>query len=331
MRKLLADLKNLRGRTLISFHSLADVDAAASAFALKTLLPTAVVKAPDKPNSAARKLLEEAGQEAPLLEKGELATFDNCVLVDVSSAELMADFGKEFEEFAKRRKLVCIDHHLHTKKIPGAVHHSFTHRASCSEIVFELLVMARKKVPDEAALALAAGIAADTALFSSANSYTFSAFAALLKQLEESKIDYGRVVDLASPAPDISYKLAVAKAMGRANFYEVGKGRERVIIGATQAHSFELYCALALLQAADYAFAFNDREGRLSGARSRHMADGASIGKIMEAAGAAMKGNGGGHDAVGGASGKPELTEKALQECVRLAAAFHGGAAKPVG
>ena len=330
MRKLLADLKKLRGRTLVSFHSLADVDAAASAFALKTLLPNAVIKAPDKPNSHARRLLEEVGQEAPVLEKGELKDFDNCVLVDVSSAELLGGLGGEFEEFAAHKKLLCIDHHLHTKKIRGAVHHSFPHRSSCSEIIFELLALARKKISGETALALAAGIAADTALFSTANSQTFTAFAALLKRLEEKKIGYGRVVELASPAPDLSYKLAVAKAMTRSKFYAIGKGREKIVVGVTQTHSFELYCALALLEAADYAFAFNDREGRLSGARSKHLSAGASIGKIMEAAGATMHGNGGGHEAVGGASGKPELTVKAVQECVRLTADFHGGTAKPV-
>ncbi|NYZ75304.1 DHH family phosphoesterase, partial [Candidatus Micrarchaeota archaeon] len=253
-----------------------------------------------------------------------------CVLVDVSSAELLAGFGKAFRNFAKRKKLVCIDHHLHSKKIAGAVHHSFPHRASCSEIIYELLCLARKKISDKTALALAAGIAADTALFSSASSHSFTAFASLLKQLEQKKIDYYQVLAFANPAPDLSYKIAVAKAMQRAKFYEVGRGNEKIVIGVTQAHSLELYCALALLQAADYAFAFNDREGRLSGVRSRHNASGASIGKIMEAAGKAMKGNGGGHEAVGGASGKPELLQNAVAECVRLAADFHGGFIKPV-
>jgi len=330
MRKLLSDLKSLRGRTLVSFHSLADVDAVASAYALTTLLPRAVIRAPDRPNSPARKLLQALGREVPLLEEGELRDFDNCVLVDVSSAELLAGFGKQFQDFAKRRKLICVDHHLHSKKIKRAVHHSFPHRASCSEIIYEILCMSRKKVSDEAALALAAGIAADTAVFSSANSYTFSAFASLLKQLEQKKVTYAKVLEFANPAPDVSYKLSVAKAMQRAKFYEVGKGRERIVIGVTQAHSFELYCAIALLQAADYAFAFNDREGRMSGARSRHNTQGASVGKIMEAAGKAMHGNGGGHETVGGASGKPELAAKAAAECVRLAALFHGGSAKQV-
>ncbi|NYZ75042.1 hypothetical protein H0O03_02140, partial [Candidatus Micrarchaeota archaeon] len=124
MRKLLADLLRLKGRTLISFHSLADVDAVASAYGLATLLPKAVIRAPDKPNSPSRRLLEALGAEVSVLGEGELSGFDNCVLVDVSSAELLAGFGKAFRNFAKRKKLVCIDHHLHSKKIAGAVHHS---------------------------------------------------------------------------------------------------------------------------------------------------------------------------------------------------------------
>jgi len=330
MRKLLSDLRGLKGRTLISFHSLADVDAVASAYGLRTLLPDAVIRAPDKPNSPSRKLMKALGQEVAMLGEGELSGFDNCVLVDVSSVELLAGFGKAFRNFAKRKKLLCIDHHLHSEKIAGAVHHSFPRRASCSEIIYELLCLAGEKVSDDAALALAAGIAADTALFSSADSHSFTAFASLLKQLEQKKIDYAKVVAFANPAPDLSYKIAVAKAMQRAEFYEVGKGREGIVIGVTKAHSFELYCALALLQAADYAFAFNDREGRLSAARSRHNANGASIGKIMEAAGKAMEGNGGGHETVGGANGSPALVQKGVSECIAFVRGFHHARLKQV-
>lgn len=322
MRTLLKELKALKGRTLLSFHSLADVDAVASAIGLAELLPQAVVKAPDKPASAARKLLEAVGLSFDLLERSELSAYDNAVLVDVSTAGLLGGFGTEFEAFARAegKKLVCVDHHLHTNRIAGASVHSFAHRSSCSEVVFELLALNGKPLRKEVALALAAGIAADTALFSSGNAASFRAFCELMEFLEKKGVSYAQVQALASPASALSEKIAIAKALKSAEFYAIGKGESRVLAGVAPASACELACALALLPACDYGFAFNEKEGRVSAVRSRHCLSCASVGKLMEVAGKAMGGSGGGHEAVGGASGKPGAAEAAVRECVRLVA-----------
>ncbi|MBI4406850.1 hypothetical protein HY571_02965, partial [Candidatus Micrarchaeota archaeon] len=59
--ELLRELYSLKGETLISFHSLGDEEAVASATALAQLLGSGVVKSPDRINASARNLLERLG------------------------------------------------------------------------------------------------------------------------------------------------------------------------------------------------------------------------------------------------------------------------------
>ncbi|MGC9113515.1 MAG: DHH family phosphoesterase [Candidatus Micrarchaeia archaeon] len=328
--KALQELKALKGRTLISAHSLADADALASAFAAAKIVPGAVVAFPDKPAAHATKIAEATGLKIRLLKKGELNEFDNAVLVDVSTSSLLGSLASEFEEFAHKKKLVVIDHHLHSKKIPGAKCHVLPNRSSCSEILHEMLKKNKTKKDWRTALLLAAGILSDTAFLKSANSSSYAALGELLAFLESKDWNYEKVRSLVLPRPDLSQRIAVLKALSSARVYSLEAGKHKFVAAVAQSHAFELQCAAALTEAgADYAFVGNDHEGRISGVKAEGM-QGASIGKLMEIIGKAMRGSGGGHDFVGGAKGSPELVARALSECVNEAAAFHGARVKQI-
>ncbi|MBI5228791.1 hypothetical protein HY991_01680, partial [Candidatus Micrarchaeota archaeon] len=82
--------------------------------------------------------------------------------------------------------------------------------------------------------------------------------------------------------------------------------------------AFELYCASKLVElGCDFAFVGNKKEGKLSGVKNESVRIG-SVGRLMEAAGKIMGGSGGGHENVGGAKGKKEKVEKALDACVKM-------------
>ncbi len=301
-------LKSLKGTTLVTFHSLGDVDAVASALAVSQLIPRSQVASVDGVSASARHLLERLSLPLPRqLQAGELSRYDNLVLCDVSNADLLAGFSDAVMAFAGKRLL--IDHHVHSKRIPAAAALIEPTKSSSCEVVCELFQAARKKPSEKTALLLLAGILHDSAFFKSAGKGTFTAFAHLLSLTRKS---YPEVLALVEKRDDVSERIARLKALQRVQLYRQGE----FLVGTSFASSFELACAASLVAAGcDIAFVANTGRGRMSGAKRETLA-GLSIGRVMESAGRVMKGSGGGHENVGGAKGRPELTEKALAKCV---------------
>jgi len=221
-RKLAENLADLKGagRALVTFHSLGDVDAAASAIALKTVLSAAGVDANvrcvDGVNSQAKRVLTSLGFEVPKPLIGIDARA--VVLVDVSNADLLGEWGPALSGF--RGPLFVIDHHYHNKHIAAA--RGFAHvdpnASSTAEIVLEIARALNAKISAKTASLLLCAILADTAFFKSASNSTFEAACALI----ESGADYAECAALCRSKRDASETLAVLKCVGGAQIEKLG-------------------------------------------------------------------------------------------------------------
>ena len=313
LARSLASLKG-RGRTLITFHSLGDVDAAASALALQSVLKArgvdAHVRCVDSLNSQAKRVLSFYGCAAPQTLVGIDAAA--VVLVDVSNADLLGEWGPAISGF--NGPLFVIDHHYHNKHLKTAPGCALVepNATSAAEIVLQIANSLNYKIPPKTASILLCAIIADTAFFKSADNATLDAAFALVAQ----GADFGECAALCRAKRDASEALAIIKCVGGARIEKLG-AKGAVLAAFGKAHSHELACASALVDlGCDYAFVANEREGRISAAKSDAAAG--SIGKIMEAAGRSFgaSGSGGGHAKVGGAKGDSDRVNAVLEECL---------------
>lgn len=305
LKQLSERFLKLKGRTLITFHSIGDLDAVASAIVLSSAIPGSEVRMIDGLNAQSKIFLSRLGLKILPIEH---LNYDSIILVDVSNVDLLGDFREAFLSFEK--PIFAIDHHYHTKLVHGLVYVN-KDRADCCEIIAELLKKMGKRIEREEAILLSAGILSDTALFKSANNASFRSFSWLLGR---SKLKYSDLLQLISVPQNRSERIARLRALQRATFYEIGG----FIAATSESGSFELSCASALIEAGcDFAFVANPHEGRISGLKSESIPFG-NIGLIMEQVGKMLSGSGGGHSIVGGARGQPYKTGPALRECIRL-------------
>ncbi|MFA6048998.1 MAG: DHH family phosphoesterase [Candidatus Micrarchaeia archaeon] len=305
-------LRKLSGPTLITFQSVGDVDAVASSLALAELVPQSVVRATGELNAQSRRLLAHFGLAVPPIES--LGGFRNIIVADAGNSGVLGDWGGAIEKF--RGKIVVIDHHYHSKPLSAFFTFEDVGKSSTCEIVFEL-----SKLPGRAgelgkreALLLAAGVISDSAFFKSANDSTFSALSELLEIIGSGSKDYEKVVKLIRMQPDVSERLSRLEALRGAQVTRRGN----CLVARAHSNAFELSCASMLVEAGcDYAFVGNTKHGRIFSCRSDAVPG--NVGKIMEKAGIAMGGSGGGHEKVGGANGLPQNVDKALSLAVSLA------------
>lgn len=311
--ELLRELHSLKGSTLISFHSLGDVEAVASAIALSHLLKNVkvVVKSPDKPNSAARHLLQKL-EMSPILALGEneVKAFNNVILVDVANEQMLGQEGTEFAKF--KGKLIAIDHHEHGKLLKNAHVFEFPHRTSCCEVIYDLYRVSGKKISSEIATLLLCGIITDTANFKTANRETFQAVAQLLLA---SGRKYEELLQLVKTIPDASEVKQVFAALQSTELIETPAG----IIGIARASCFEAKIALIFVEIGCVVGVCVDvKNGKIAMVKDNQnpAINKINVGELMKFAGSEMKGSGGGHESVGGCAGKKELTEKALVKLI---------------
>ncbi len=312
---LLNKLLSLKGRTLITFHSLGDADSVASAYALANALKqknkrvSCEVRCIDVATASARRVLAGLSFPTPKAIK-QLDSFKNIVLVDVSTPTLLSEWSAKIEAF--HGTVIAIDNHYHTRHLKNAFVYVNLEKPSTSEIVFEITRKLGVKPNAKTAALLLAGITVDTALFKSAENATLADAGELARTRG---VDFKKILSLATPRPDLSERVAVLKAVAGARIEKIGEGERAALVALARAHSFELQCASALVAlGCDYAFVANDREGRVSGVKAQDARG--NVGKIMEAAGVAFGGSGGGHEFVGGARGDPARASAALEECL---------------
>ena len=292
--RLARELTALQGSTLVLTHATADLDACACALVLARAI-NAEARTPDRPTGSAWRVLENYGRG--ILEYGG-EKYDNLVLVDVSNADLLG--GVDPHKF---KKIIAIDHHYHNNHLKADYSHIEHERASCAEIVFDACnALGARLSPTERALLLSA-VLHDSAFFKSANSQTLRTAAQMADGL-----DYAAVVAKATPNGEYGEIKAVQKAVAAAELVRYG----RFTIGIAAAKAFELQSAAALVEmGCDYALAVDEEHGKMSCVK-RVGAPG-TAGKIMEKAGKAFGGSGGGHECAAGSHGQPKKTQKALE------------------
>ncbi|MFH1443749.1 MAG: DHH family phosphoesterase [Candidatus Micrarchaeota archaeon] len=291
---LVKELKSLKGNTAITFHSIGDVDAVASAFALQHLVKGAEVRRIDSVNSQARKVWGRLNLNLDAFGEGELEKYDNLIFMDVSTPALLGNLHNEFGKF--KGKIIAIDHHLHNHPMKGEIYCD-PKKTSCSEIVFGLFGAMGRKVEDGDAILIALGIVSDTADLKSANN---SAIEALGECLKGSTMDLQEIYQLLEVREDAAEKIAVMEAVKRAQYERIGE----LLIASTQVSAFELKCASALIGlGCDFAVVANQKEGKISAVKGRAMELGKfNVGKEIDAAAKRFHGSGGGHEMVGGAN-----------------------------
>ncbi len=319
LSQLLSALAGLRGRTLFTFHSLGDADAVNSSIVLRDLVEglsksVCEARALDEIGGHAKKILKQLGIELRPVES--LSGYSNIVLTDVSTTVLLGKRGREFQSF--HGKKIVVDHHKYnTALLKADLSYIDGERSSSCEIVYQLMRLTGKKPAPLQATLLLAGILADTALFKSANPVTFEATNHLLKHSGKT---YQEILRLVFPGPDLSERMASLKAAQRATVQKING----LLVGVSESSAFELQCASALVElGCDYAFVANRREGRISGVKKESL-KGMGVGLVMERAGRAMAGAGGGHENVGGANGKKELVDAGLAECMQAVKEYFG-------
>ncbi len=315
MQRLLQELKNLRGSTLVLTHSLADVDSVSSAIVLGRILSW--LKKPcdihciDSLNSSSKHLLKEIGLAILLPFEGKLSKYSNIIFVDVSNPDLLSDFPKKLSSY--RGRVYCIDHHYHSNHLHTRYSFIAPHYAASSLIVFDLAKELNYSLNSREAFLLAAGVVSDTAFFKSADNSCFKKFSELL----EYGVDYRRLLTLFASAPRLDEKLAVIKCVQNARIERRGELRAEQLVAFGESSCFESECASALIAAGcGIAFVVNKKRARVSCVRGDALD--VNVGKIMESIGKRIHGSGGGHEKVGGAKGKAELIAPALEKEVKL-------------
>ena len=312
---LLAKLKSLKGKTVISFHSIADLDAVASAVALQKLIKNSEIRSVDCVNSQAKRTLKKLQIELkPFSEKelNNLNIWHNIIFVDVSNRELLSNLASHLHTF--RGNILAIDHHTHNHEFKNAHVYIDSGKGAASEIIFEISKALKKKPDSKTSFLLAGGIVSDTAYFQSANSASLETVSRLLKI---AKKELSELYSLIESHPDVSERIASIKSVQRAIYERIGE----VLLASSESSAFELNCASSLVKCgADFAIVLNRKEGKISCVKSRSPAfSKLNIGELLKEVASSVSGSGGGHEFVGGANFPKQNGEKAVALSLELA------------
>ncbi len=283
-------LPRLKGKTVFLTHSLADVDAVASAIVLARHFNGEAMLS-DSMDSQTKRVLEELDVARPQKLKS-LDGVDDVVLVDCSNYEVLGEKAKYLLN-GFTGSVHAIDHHAQPDAIKGIVDPK---AGSTAEIVTKLV----DQGPKEAELLLCAVIS-DTNRFNSAGPETFKRVLELL----EKGASYRKCLNAVQKTPPLEEQKDLLKGMQNAEIMEVNNSL--VAFASTSQH--QLHCAALLVQTG-CAYAAVTGRGRMSIAR--HADAPGSAAALCRRLGKILGGEGGGHDLVGGVSYPPQNGEQAL-------------------
>jgi bifunctional oligoribonuclease and PAP phosphatase NrnA len=289
-------------KVLITFHSLADIDAVGSAFALKNWFSKSCVVAPDTLNSRAKGLVRALNLALDEYDP----PYEAIIILDTHSKRLLGKFAFEKAD-------IIIDHHLKQDSVDAKHAIIDSSYSSTSEIVYFILKELGGITPVSASCLLA-GIVSDSAGFKNANKRTFQA---VYELIELSKIDYPSIIEIAEHAPDVSQRIAVLKAAQRCEIHKVGS----FLVVSSTVNSSESIAAEALIElGADISFvAYSGEDARISSRMRLGLENKLNLAPIMSEAGKILGGDGGGHEMAAGANGpKIEELANALARCIEI-------------
>lgn len=292
-----------KGDFLILLHGNADPDALASAFAIKSTFPEAVIGVPGGLDRVSKVLSKTLGIEA--LE--EVDPSDKRLLIlDTSGPEQLnvsVDLGSA----------IVVDHHTRNAKWENArLYYCDDSKSSCSEIVFELLKTAGKKVDRSIGLALMFGMLTDSGYFKFARASTMATFAELMSV---NNVQMDEVMGLVDLETDISERISQLKGAQRLKYWKAG----RYIVAMSQGSAFEASVCKSLISlGADVAFVGSQRgdQFRISARATQAIVrKGVHLGRLLGDVGSETTNGGGGHPGAAGITGVGDV-EAILNMCV---------------
>ncbi len=294
--------KNKDAKLVITSHSNFDLDALASCFALKSVLPNAVLAYPDKMDAPAKAFYDELKMDFSELGDLKKEEYDGLVLVDCSTSVLIEE-AKNWDI-----KLIIDHHHQSQDNLEAELVLRDEDAPSTAEMMAELL----PEISPEVALVLGVGIVSDTARFKSARAHTFEMLA---QMVELSGKEYSEILNFAEPEVDLENKLNVLDAFK--NMRIQMHGGYVVVTSVIPAH--ESLVSSSLSEFADVAFVgkWKDElsETRISSRARKHVP--IKMNEIMKEVAEELGGGGGGHAKAAGCSAKAR-PGKTLDTCVEV-------------
>jgi nanoRNase/pAp phosphatase (c-di-AMP/oligoRNAs hydrolase) len=305
---------------LVVTHRNADVDAVASAVAIKRLASTSgprkqvTLVAPEGVTLQSKKVLEFL--KMSLLEEIPIKRFDLVIVTDTGHSALLSAQTETLRSMDAYR--VLIDHHPPDESMKGLVDYAVVDvkASSASELVFRLAEEASLKVSRRAANALLLGIMADSQFLTIASNRTIAAVDRLCM--------LGGDVEVARSVlrirRDVSESIARIKASRRAAYYRA----DEWLVATTTVGSFQASVARALIDVgADFAVALGevDDETRASMRSTQVFKErtGVHLGTdICKALSDELGGAGGGHPTAASMNvkAKPEVVLQKVKETI---------------
>jgi phosphoesterase RecJ-like protein len=308
MAGVLEEIKS--GRTLVLSHRNADIDALGSSIALALMFPNVTVGAVESLSRGAQNLLRNfEGRLEVLVDPpvdDDMAPYDRIVFVDTANPTQVEPYDRFLSS------AIVIDHHVENHAL-ASVNPRYVCDAtspSCAQLVHRLAMDAGAEVGRDAALALVAGILADTERFRIAPNSALRDALAIMDEGELELIDV--IAAIERPVYERSQVIANLKAARRLEHFVVGP----FILARTRVGAFEASVARHLVaMGADVALVASEDGGTISvtGRASRRALDaGFHLGMFFQTLAERTGGDGGGHR--GAAGFKAQLPVEAVEE-----------------
>jgi phosphoesterase RecJ-like protein len=293
------------GRKLVLLHGNADPDALGCAYAIARSFPEADICAPGGMDKIAKVIA--AKLNIKVLERADMAAYDQIVVVDTSSPDQLGEFASVPPE------TIIIDHHARSDRWGTRTYYCDDTRKSCAEIIYQILQAAGAKVERDVGLALLAGMLTDSGHFRYSNGALLRAFADLM---EDAGLEIDEVTSMTDLEPDISERISQLKGAQRIRFDRIGDRIVAISVGSAYESSV---CKGMLSIGADVAFEGSQRDEhfRLSArARPEMVRMGLHLGKLLEDVGTETSNDGGGHGGAAGLVGVGDV-EAILNICMQ--------------
>jgi len=304
LKKILDELKT--GSKCILLHENADPDALGSAVALSLAFPEVSIGTVEGLNRPGKDVRNNLGVD--VIEKPDLSDFDKIVVVDAPSPDRLGEYQN------KLKKPIVIDHHSKTFNWDTDLCYVDENKASCAEIIYEILKLGDIKITRTMGLALLTSILSDTGKFSYATQDTFRTFGEIM---DETGLSVNDVLSVFEDQHDTDYSRKISRLKGAQRLrYDVVN---RYIISVSQISTFEASVCSALISlGANVSFVGSQRDDKFRiSARTTHdlVELGLHLGNLMADIGEEIGGKGGGHDGAAGLSGTGDV-EAVLNICM---------------
>ncbi len=305
-------LSKLKGKkVLLTFHSVGDRDAVASALALSSSLPNSIVITPDFITNNARRMLSKLHYEKRVKSEKEIKEETEAIIItDANNLEALGKFAEKLMEC--NCEIIFIDHHAARESKLGGNAYIFNSEGynSASGIVYDALKENGEGISKETASLLLNGIISDSAGFQNSNPLTFKQIGELLAI---SRMTYSEVSESFHHDISADNREKMIDDLFRAERERLG---EYIIMYGKSESSPSFVAETAITLGADASVFWSVRKSEATiSARMRSPLDAKlsiHLGKLMYESGKVLNGTGGGHPCAAGAYGpKKENIEKA--------------------